>query len=181
MKLGTGSVAQSSLELPDPLAGPRKPVTADPPRARFKDRAAARNTPSNVLAVSLVFSQDACALTGGASGAMGVEIVIGNKKRGARGEYVGRPSPLGNPFSHLRNTLAQYRVATREEAVRSYAGWLRERIAARDERVCGELDRLARVAREHGGLTLVCWCAPRSCHAAVIRDVLLDMEEASLA
>jgi len=26
-------------------------------------------------------------------------ITVGNKQRGARGIYVGRPSPLGNPFA----------------------------------------------------------------------------------
>ena len=31
--------------------------------------------------------------------------------------FIGRPSKWGNPYSHLRNTRAQFRVRTREEAI----------------------------------------------------------------
>ncbi len=37
--------------------------------------------------------------------------------------YIGRPSKWGNPFSHKSGTLAQFRVATREEAVARYREW----------------------------------------------------------
>lgn len=106
---------------------------------------------------------------------MNIEIVVANKKHAACGEYVGRPSPLGNPYSHLPLTLAKYRVATRDEAIKAYRGWLEERIGAKDPRVCGELQRLAALARERGTLMLVCWCSPLRCHAEVVRDILLPM------
>lgn len=38
--------------------------------------------------------------------------------------YIGRPTRWGNLFSHKSDTLAQYRVATRQLAVYSYAKWL---------------------------------------------------------
>jgi hypothetical protein len=97
-----------------------------------------------------------------------VWIHIGTKRRGDRGEYVGRPSPLGNPFVIGRN-------GDRAAVIARYRQWLRDCIIAGDPRVSGELERLARLACERGQLTLVCWCAPEACHAEVIRDILLDM------
>lgn len=37
------------------------------------------------------------------------------------GVYIGRPTILGNPFSHIaKGTLAKYVVASREQSVESY-------------------------------------------------------------
>ena len=43
-----------------------------------------------------------------------------NKRFDAYDVYIGRPSQWGNPFSHREGTLAKYKVATREEAMRKY-------------------------------------------------------------
>jgi hypothetical protein len=99
---------------------------------------------------------------------METQIWIGNKTRGDRGEYVGRPSPLGNPYVIGRD-------GDRATVIARYRQWLRDCIIAGDPRVSRELERLARLARERGQLTLVCWCAPQPCHADVIREFLLAM------
>ena len=100
-----------------------------------------------------------------------IAILILNKRRaGSRGEYVGRPSPLGNPFKLERES-------DRDEVIAQYENWLRQRITARDQRVCDELNRLYVIARDTGLLELVCWCAPKRCHADVIRKVLLEALE----
>jgi hypothetical protein len=39
--------------------------------------------------------------------------------------YIGRGSIYGNPFSHLENTTAKYKVATREEAIEKYREWVK--------------------------------------------------------
>ena len=44
------------------------------------------------------------------------------------GVYIGRPSCLGNPFSHLENTKASFKVKDREEAVALYEVWLKEQL-----------------------------------------------------
>ena len=94
-------------------------------------------------------------------------LVLNKRSAGTRGEYVGRPSPLGNPFKLKRES-------GRDEVIAQYENWLRERITARDQRVCDELNRLYVIARDTGLLELVCWCAPKRCHADVIRKVLLE-------
>jgi hypothetical protein len=90
-------------------------------------------------------------------------IRVCSKRNGGVGEYIGRPSVLGNPFK-----LEQW---GREACIEQYEVWLRERIAARDVQVCKELSRLLAIARA-GELKLVCWCAPLACHGDVIKRVL---------
>jgi hypothetical protein len=97
-------------------------------------------------------------------------LVLNKRSAGSRGEYVGRPSPLGNPFK-----LEQ--ESDRDAVIARYEVWLRERVAARDQRVCDELNRLYCIARDTALLELVCWCAPKRCHADVIRTVLLEARE----
>ena len=96
--------------------------------------------------------------------------VLNKRQVGARGEYVGRPSPLGNPFKLERE-------AQRGAVIERYERWLREHIASHDRQVCQELNRLYRIARDTGELELTCWCAPKPCHADVIRRVLLETLE----
>lgn len=75
--------------------------------------------------------------------------------------YVGRPSAFGNPFTHERGrTLAQFTVASREEAIRRFEEWL-----------MGQPDLLARVRVELRGKRLACWCAPLACHGDVLARI----------
>lgn len=93
--------------------------------------------------------------------------VLNRRDVGDRGEYVGRPGPLGNPFKLGHES-------DRNAVIEGYEAWLKQRIAARDKAVCDGLNRLYRIARDEGELELVCWCAPKPCHADVIRRVLLE-------
>jgi hypothetical protein len=99
-------------------------------------------------------------------------IQVENKKtyRGL-GEYIGRPSVLGNPFSHTPGPLVKVVVKTREEAVERYYNWLREEWK-RNTAVKAELLRLAKIYRDTGKLTLICWCAPQKCHGDVLATVI---------
>lgn len=78
--------------------------------------------------------------------------------------YVGRPTKWGNPFSHLPETKAKHRVATRDAAVDAHAAWLQMHLD-RDP------DAIHRLRAELAGKDLVCWCAPQRCHA----DTLLRL------
>jgi hypothetical protein len=78
-------------------------------------------------------------------------ITIGNKKHGARGIYVGRPSPLGNSFP-LRREAEQAAV------IRDYEDWLAEQLLDPRSAASIEMSRLAALAQKQD-LCLVCWCA----------------------
>lgn len=85
--------------------------------------------------------------------------------------YIGRPSCLGNPFSHLENTKADFKVKDREEAVALYEAWLKEQLRENAE-VRKEMTNLYNKWREDGELNLICWCSPKRCHGDVIKEFL---------
>lgn len=87
--------------------------------------------------------------------------------------YVGRPSPLGNPFSPIETRVPTFRVRDREEAVANYRVWLRERIEVGDVKVRKALEELRAVHTKYQKLDLVCWCHPQLCHASVLREYLM--------
>jgi len=81
--------------------------------------------------------------------------------------YIGRPSPLGNPFK-MSKAMARETMLTR------YAAWLDAQLAQPDSAAACEMARLRAILEEHGELTLVCWCAPLSCHGDAIRERLFS-------
>ena len=85
-----------------------------------------------------------------------------------KGEYIGRPSPLGNPFAIGRNS-------TRDEVIEKYRNWLENRLTGavfRDTAAVREFNRLCDKYVADGRLTLVCWCSPLPCHGDVIADFI---------
>lgn len=87
--------------------------------------------------------------------------------------YIGRRSPLGNIYSHMHGTLAQYRVVNREEAVEKYGAYLRNKIEQKDAVIIKELNRIYNLAK-NGQVNLVCYCSPRKCHGEVIKKIVLE-------
>lgn len=98
-------------------------------------------------------------------------ILIGNKHHGDTGYYVGRPSLLGNPFQLDKNVSRAQHL----HILAQYMRWLWEQIKAGGA-VYRELCRLRdRLMDGDKTLTLVCYCAPKPCHAEIIRDALMWM------
>jgi len=100
-------------------------------------------------------------------------IRVVNRRFCSKGEYIGRPSPLGNPFTHLSNSKhAEIMVATRDEAIDGYEQWLHGKLRDGDHGIAMELRRLKSILDDTGNLTLVCWCKPARCHGDVIKSIL---------
>jgi len=95
-----------------------------------------------------------------------VQITVLNKRTlsgplpGTTRVYVGRPSPLGNPFAIGRD-------GDRSQVISRYREWLWEQVRAPRSPARLELHDLLEKARK-GPLELVCWCAPQACHADVL-------------
>jgi hypothetical protein len=100
-----------------------------------------------------------------------LRITIARKGQGIAGVYVGRPTPLGNPF-RLENE------EQREEVVARYATWLETELRRGNQEVARGLGELYRKLKRQGTLTLLCFCAPKRCHAEVIAERLKLMAEA---
>ena len=81
-------------------------------------------------------------------------------KRSEYDVYIGRPSKWGNPFSHLPNTLAEFRVATREESIAKYREWILTQ------------PQLLASLHELKDKCLGCWCRPKTCHGDVLIELL---------
>lgn len=79
--------------------------------------------------------------------------------------YIGRPSKWGNPFSHRPGTLAEFRVATREEAIDRYREWIVTQ------------PQLMRALPELQNKVLGCWCSPKACHGDVLVDLVTEWLE----
>jgi len=83
------------------------------------------------------------------------------------GEYIGRPSPLGNPFK-----VAPHGPYERGKTIELYRKWLTDiwNTGGHNAQIL-ELYRLAEIAVE-GDLNLMCWCAPKPCHGDVIKELI---------
>ena len=86
-----------------------------------------------------------------------------------RSTYIGRPSPLGNPFV-LENE------EDRDLICDTYDSWLNEQVAKGNKAVIDELMRLKQLNKTQGYLVLGCYCFPKRCHGDSIKR-LLDMEQ----
>jgi len=88
--------------------------------------------------------------------------------------YIGRGSPLGNPFTgskKLEATKAEFQCASREEAIESYENYLRLAISNKNNYICQELNKIHKMAKL-GDVNLVCFCKPKDCHGDVIKKVI---------
>jgi hypothetical protein len=73
--------------------------------------------------------------------------------------YIGRGSKWGNPFTHMENTQAEFKVETRDEAVQAYRNWVVQQ------------PKLLEMIPELQGKTLCCFCKPKSCHGDVLSEL----------
>lgn len=116
-----------------------------------------------------------------------MNIIIVNKhyKRNLQNKfYVGRGSPLGNKYTHLKDIPDTIKVDTVDEAVACFEKDLNKAIADRDQRICPTLNKLYQTALR-SPIYLECYCMDEispsrrdhNCHAKVIRNVLLKKFE----
>ena len=92
-------------------------------------------------------------------------IIIGNRRNYDHGEYVGRPTPLGNPYP-LNDE------SDRDDMCDYYESWFIQQIIEQNPLIVAELKRLQALHRMYKSLTLICWCAPKRCHAETIKKWL---------
>jgi len=93
-------------------------------------------------------------------------INIKNKSTySGKGEYIGRGSPLGNPFKITE-------VMLRHMVIDTYAVWLRDHIITEEDIILAELNRLFNILLCEQKLILICHCSPKPCHGNIIKQVL---------
>lgn len=80
-----------------------------------------------------------------------------------KGEYVGRPSVLGNPFKTGED-------GDRLEVITKYRRWLWKEMQHQGSVYRKLLDLKKQAQNEN--LNLICFCYPKPCHAEVIKNCL---------
>lgn len=78
--------------------------------------------------------------------------------------YIGRNTPLGNPFEINANR-------SREEALALYKPYILEKIKAKDFLVCHMLNNIYKEAKR-GNVFLVCSCKPLGCHGDFLKNLI---------
>ena len=102
-------------------------------------------------------------------------INIVNKKNHIPTEYdfyIGRPSILGNPYSHKKESIANIIVKNSDVAVDFYKEYFYNKINIGDVEFLKELNKLLIFYKENKKLNIVCWCYPKRCHGEVIKEYL---------
>lgn len=93
-------------------------------------------------------------------------VKVRNRHHKRDGEHIGRPSPLGNPF-----TVESY---GRDTCIDMYEYYFFDKIRENDLRIIKELLRLHDIGKRTGIVGLLCSCAPRRCHGDIIKKFLLE-------
>jgi len=91
------------------------------------------------------------------------QISIGNRYHGHRGDFIGRPSPLGNRFK----LDPDKNRADEEKKLHLYKQWLWQQIkekTAAYQKLCELRDRAVKGEK----IRLICTCWPRRCHAEIV-------------
>lgn len=85
--------------------------------------------------------------------------------------YIGRPSILGNPYTHNTNSkYAKYIVGSRNEAISKYEQYLEDN--KDNEEFKNAFNIMVELYKTHKALNLCCWCYPKPCHGKYIKNFL---------
>ena len=87
--------------------------------------------------------------------------------------YIGRPSPLSNPFTHngVRTSLATLSFKTREEAIDAYKMYF-DKMYGTDEDFTKAFDEIYEHYKNGEDIYLQCFCKPKPCHGDYIAEQL---------
>ncbi len=85
--------------------------------------------------------------------------------------YIGRGSPLGNPYDWRGSPAAKFKCCCRASAIENYKKWLVAQMTNGNETVLDEMRKIYRMARD-GDVYLVCFCEPQPCHGNIIASVI---------
>lgn len=87
--------------------------------------------------------------------------------------YIGRPSVLGNPFTHngVRTNLAKLSFKTREDAIAAYDKYF-DTMYGKDDEFTKAFDEIYEHYKNGEDIYLQCFCKPLPCHGDIIASKL---------
>lgn len=91
---------------------------------------------------------------------------------GPNNYYIGRPSILGNPYTHIKGeTLASFVVKTRDEAIDQYSHYF-DIMYGGNIQFKNTIDEIYTKYKNGIDVYLECYCAPLRCHGDIIKEKL---------
>ena len=87
--------------------------------------------------------------------------------------YIGRPSVLGNPFTHngVKTNLAKLSFKTREDAIAAYEKYF-DTMYGKDDEFTKAFDEIYEHYKNGEDIYLQCFCKPLPCHGDIIEKKL---------
>ncbi len=87
--------------------------------------------------------------------------------------YIGRPSILSNPYTHLDvdKTLAIFHCSDREEAIEKYKEYF-DTMYGHNVKFTKVIDEIYQKYKNGEEIYLGCFCKPLSCHGDIIKEKL---------
>ena len=86
--------------------------------------------------------------------------------------YIGRGTPLGNNWSHVAGTTAQFKVETRLDAIAEYRRWLWTQIQSAKGPAFEALQEIRDRVTNGEKINLACSCHPQPCHGDVVKSAI---------
>lgn len=86
--------------------------------------------------------------------------------------YIGRGTPLGNNWSHVAGTTAQFKVETRLDAIAEYRRWLWTQIQSARGPAFEALQEIKDRVTSGEKINLACSCHPKPCHGDVVKGAV---------
>ncbi len=86
--------------------------------------------------------------------------------------YIGRGTPLGNNWSHVAGTTAQFKVETRLDAIAEYRRWLWTQIQSARGPAFEALQQIKDRVTNGEKINLGCSCHPQPCHGDVVKSAI---------
>src|SRR6266851_5672847 len=86
--------------------------------------------------------------------------------------YIGRGTPLGNNWSHVAGTSAQFKVETRLDAIAEYRRWLWTQIQSAKGPAFEALQQIQNRVTNGEKINLACSCHPQPCHGDVVKSAI---------
>lgn len=87
--------------------------------------------------------------------------------------YIGRPSILSNPYTHLdvEKTLALFQCSDREETIEKYSEYF-DIMYGHNKEFTDIVDEIFEKYKNGEEIYLGCFCKPKTCHGDVIKKKL---------
>ena len=92
-------------------------------------------------------------------------IQISKINIGIDGIYIGRGTPLGNPY-HIGKD------GNRAEVIEKYRQYLIKKIQNKDPIILKALNEIKEYEKDFYVATLLCHCRPLACHGDIIKEIL---------